>query len=628
MDFRASPPRALTYKTSTSAPSAQTHSSGRRKNNHTLSGDFGETTRVIYTALGPISKLQLFLPNQTGASGHESNLANPVFYFATVEYPLGQNSSPPSFTLNGQTRMQVGVTGSGVLTDVLGVSIPAGAQFAIRFGTYVAWQPASASLAVSAGGALAASTTYYYKFTSLIGGVESGPTAEYSATTTASNLTITATITPTVSPLGYDAIKVYRSTISGAEVYLGQIPYPGVTFVDSGLVPTVTGATPPYSSYCTYTFDSSVGSNMSTNSLIASGNGANVAIGSGALYAVGPNSTTVSTPNLLGDDVASFPVCGLGDSIEAGSNILNANQALGNATTNASWFGAALPQGTFNSFNLSLPTGTLQTIVGLAASGNLGASLRLRSLDFCSYVWSNLGTNDIVALGLTWQTVAANHLQVAKSMFLRGKRYYITTLLPRVSTTDNMITLSGQAVLATEAVRVNYNNWVYGGTQVDGSGNPVLSGGTASPYIAGYFDICAALGEVNSSGTATRNGGYWPVPASAAQTGQTLTGTPTTTALTVGAAAYTVHGLAGMVVKMTSGAALNSTSIIKDNTATGLTLTTALSATPAAGDTFSIYNTIGSDGTHPTLTGHTLIAAGANGAQGSIAFAAANFKGF
>jgi hypothetical protein len=171
------------------------------------------------------------------------------------------------------------------------------------------------------------------------------------------------------------------------------------------------------------------------------------------------------------------------------------------------------------------------------------------------------------------------------------------------------------------------------------AGTPVLTGGTPSPQVNGYFDLAAAAGEVNSSGVATANGGIWPVPA-ATYTGQILTGTPTATSLPVSGASYPVYGasspgLLGQAIVMTSGAANGQVAIISSNTATGITLyangangpsqvaVLGLTVAPSAGDTFSIIPVNTPDGIHPSYSANATIVSGAGSATGFQAWIAA-----
>jgi hypothetical protein len=650
--------------------------------NFSLSSQYCETTRIPFTTKGTISRIMLDIPSKIlNGTGAEINGYNKVFHYATLEY--GANSNPPYFTQNGQTLMISDPLGLGFLTDPLGVSMPAATTAAIRYATCVAWPPSSPAVAAAAGnvvsgGSLSPNTTYYYEMTNVKSGVESGPTSEVSATTGATlTLSMSVSWAATVSPLGADSTNIYRATTSGAEAYLANVPNPGLNYVDTGSIPTVSGKTPPVAQKYGYTRHLDTGLST-TNGTAGSCNGTQAlsVIGTGPLPIVGPapalGSCLVATPDVIvADDVSTTTICGLGDSITGGlgGQGFAANANLSTQVLN--WFTGGLPQGTFNSLNIGFPSTRISTLTN---SGSVtGSAERMRLLDFCSYIISNLSVNDVGA-GETWQAIAADQMQVAQGAYQRGKRYFVTTLTPYGTSTDNMLLQANFTPNANETtVRQPYNNWVRNGSLmtpaislpgasisgttltttnsptlsvnqilagpgvnglgapspgtyiVSGSGNtwtvsvsqtagaqnmtalafPVLSGGMPSPYIAGYFDLAASVPEMNSSGVATPNGGYWPPGILISGSAGTFSGTPTLTSLPVAGGAYAVDAIAGEVVKITSGAASGQSCVISANSATTLTCNAAstilLTTAPAAGDAFVLYNTASLEGVHPTL---------------------------
>ena len=195
-----------------------------------------------------------------------------------------------------------------------------------------------------------------------------------------------------------------------------------------------------------------------------------------------------------------------------------------------------------------------------------------------------------------------------------------------------------------EADRKLCNSWIRNGCQVDGSGNPVQSGGTSSPYIdaANFFDA-ASFVEVNASNVLTLNGGYWMVPTTQDQTGLVVSsatydgsvsgnnatsgaaGTITITTAPWTAGNLSQPGQGGKVIRMTGGSqagkvaviSLNSTNVIAlySPTLSGYTgapgaPVNPFTAAPAPGDTFEIWKVVSADGIHPPEYGQGLIATG------------------
>jgi hypothetical protein len=320
---------------------------------------------------------------------------------------------------------------------------------------------------------------------------------------------------------------------------------------------------------------------------------------------------------MLGDDTSSPTVLGMGDSLQHGVGISSTERG-DYGLHIANWFDAGLQAaGITNRNNYSIGGARISYMT----ANTTPSGARYLASTYSDYVVSNLVINDLNG-GQTWQQVAANHILLAKQFQARGTRYYITTCTPSTTSTDGWTTASGQTPIAIETARTNYNTWVRGGMQVDGSGAPVLSGGTPNTYIAGFYDQAAPI-EVNSSNVLTPNGGRFRAPAAAFSSG-TLTGSPTTTVLPCSGCTFPVAGAANSgiltyAVRITSGAASGQGCFVSTATATQITCyangsTTltgsalaGLTTTPAAGDTFSVYATNSVDGTHGTFSGYTTL---------------------
>jgi hypothetical protein len=141
---------------------------------------------------------------------------------------------------NSTTAFQVQNAGG---TDVLDADTTNG-----RVGVDVTFSPMSAPTGLvvgtaTSGGALTASTTYYYKVTAIdSANGETLPSTQASGTTTSSNLTLPINWTAVSGASGY---KIYSSTSSGTEIYLTTVLTN--SFTDNGSLSNnpYTSASPP-----------------------------------------------------------------------------------------------------------------------------------------------------------------------------------------------------------------------------------------------------------------------------------------------------------------------------------------------------------------------------------------------
>lgn len=580
--------------------------------------DFSSTSRSIYYTTGGLSVVKLFF-GSTQASAAEGG---GTFQASIVHTYLENANSLTPLTKNGVLDMVIpaSAVGGGAWSDEVGFYAPAASNFFAREFKRIPKFPTSPSVTAASGGGLTSGTTYFYVLTTVDDGLESSFSTEVSVTPSSSNLAASIAWT---APLFGQYVNIYRSTTTGTEKFLAQVPVQQVSYVDNGLYATST-ISPP-ASY-TYSAKRYVGTGESANTQYASGGmgGLDVSNAFGAITSLtGPVTAFMIAPTMIvGDDYRNIAVLGIGDSIEAGTGLGNMLAQFGQWFGN--WFDQAFPDNTYSgTANMAIASSQ----IGLTLLGSEPAYARLQMMQYADYLITNWGHNDLYVGHVTWQALATSHLELAKQFWQQGGRYVLCTLLPTPGTSDSYCTITGQTQASgtTETSRQNFNIWVRSGCQVDGTGAPVLTGGTKSPYIYNYFDLANVL-EVNSSNVITLNGGYLLSPTAPDYTGQILTGTPTTTAFTVGAANYPLRttpspGLVIKAVKMTSGSASGQSAEISVNTATTITLYAngsggsagvtvgGLTTTPATGDTFSIYTPYTQDGTHPSLAGHTLIGA-------------------
>ena len=593
------------------------------------SSDFSSTGRAVDTMQGNATLMQLQFDagsDVAGTVGNESQQLSPQIIRAWLEYPLG--TTPRPFSVGGQTEWVLKPGAAPVLTDILGAYIPDGAQYATRVFQRVAKKPQGTPTATAvAGGSLTSGQQLFFKITTLDNGCESNASTEVSVTPSGSNLSVALAWTPDTYQSG---ANIYVGTTSGANTYLMTVQGSAGGVVISSLVgqtsaaapttqPTLVGRRLHYSNL-----------DMSTTQNSGSGNGSNQ--GANASWAasagtnVGPSTVFMPAPSLvLANTDKDLSWGGMGDSIQMGAGCL-ASSGLGVNFSNqlASWFVSAMQARNLTWFNHSIGGAILANLVanGGATAGRLSKWLRPKRLI------SNMATNDLSA-GQTWQQVAANHLALAAIRYNAGRLTYLATNLPRVTTTNGCTTIAGQTATGSNAARINYNTWLRNGCQVDGAGAPVLTGGTPSPYITGVFDA-AALVEVDASNVLALNGGYWQAPTAPVYTGA-FTGTPTTSAQTVGTSSPTIptqsateNVIIAHVLKITSGAAAGQLALIKsctggvnmttyalnDTTYSGTTVAYGLATAPASGDTFEVWRTLCAEGLHPANAGHAQISAG------------------
>lgn len=147
---------------------------------------------------------------------------------------------------------------------------------------------------------------------------------------------------------------------------------------------------------------------------------------------------------------------------------------------------------------------------GERAAAITGPGYRGAFVDGATDVIYEYPTNDIFsgAGPLTAMQAANMAVHTARYYASRGARFYMSTIVPRNTSTDLWATLANQTLntaLTTE--RTTFNDWVRAGCPVDGSGNPVpagTAGATPSTYVTGYLEIADVVEN-------SRNDNKWKV---------------------------------------------------------------------------------------------------------------------
>lgn len=135
--------------------------------------------------------------------------------------------------------------------------------------------------------------------------------------------------------------------------------------------------------------------------------------------------------------------------------------------------------------------------------------IRYALLGACTDIIVEHGVNDLTSNPAnTFAIVAARlralHAQIAST--LPGVRIWQLTLPPSYTTSsDSFLTTAGQTLNPNRANYSAVNDWIRAGCPETG-GVPVTSGGTASPYLSGFFDIADQLETSRNSGIWRANG--------------------------------------------------------------------------------------------------------------------------
>lgn len=227
----------------------------------------------------------------------------------------------------------------------------------------------------------------------------------------------------------------------------------------------------------------------------------------------------------------------------------------------------------------------------------------IRTFEFATTALIEYGTNDL-ATGLTG--MKSNALIVANWFQARGIKVIWMTLLPKVTSTDNFVTVANQTPTINDSVRINFNNWLRDASTVG------FAQQTSSPSLATWWPAAEQV-EVDTTGALALNGGRWLAAFSISDVSGTLTSVTSAISVTDNTQTPTQDQYRGYSLLMTTGAAANSVQSLYGNTTGGRwDVVNSLSSTPAPGDSYRLYRPYTGDGTHPTTIGHMTIANGLN----------------
>ena len=232
------------------------------------------------------------------------------------------------------------------------------------------------------------------------------------------------------------------------------------------------------------------------------------------------------------------------------------------------------------------------TIASSAAGGKMAHRLNLFAVAGVDAVHSDFGTNDMSGASVM-TTIEANIQNVAQQLAAQGIRVYWSTVLPKITTTDNVATTAGQTAFNAKFAfdgpnggRDTVNDWI----RSDPAG------------MAGHIEAADYL-EPN------RYNGRWVVCGAtthAACSGElwTASGSPTTTLIPSNNNKANGYYNFGIIVWATGAKAGNSCNVTSSD-GSGNFVVTSCTPAPSAGDTFNAYlltSSMSTDGTHPRVT--------------------------
>jgi hypothetical protein len=297
----------------------------------------------------------------------------------------------------------------------------------------------------------------------------------------------------------------------------------------------------------------------------------------------------------------------LGDSIAAGTGDLPVFTVLALSTGG---FAMRALTGHAGAISIAIPSDSVTFFQTTS-----GSFRRLRSAQRCNSAIIEYGSNDIVG-SVTAAALEALNLNVATNLRRLGiAKVFLTTLIPRTTSTDGWATTANQTPLATESVRVAYNTWVRAGCPIDPTTLAAVAVGTSGALMAGssghpitnFFDTAATV-------ETSLNSGLW-LPCNRVTTGSMTAAANTLTS--AGASFVNTNQEVGgdkgtsftLMGAGAAGAVLGSDIGVVSSSTVALT-------TPGAGTTVSgAQLNIGvhtKDGVHPSTHGHYLMSAAIN----------------
>lgn len=317
--------------------------------------------------------------------------------------------------------------------------------------------------------------------------------------------------------------------------------------------------------------------------------------GPAALLGHADSASTAKSVLLLGDSIAAA----------AGDNALFSLPALG-----VGGFAIRALSGVTGLVNAGV-SGDLATI--FVSSG--GSQRRLSHANRCNTAIIEYGSNDLAG-GISAATLQAALLNIAKYVRRLGiSKAFLTTIVPRTTSTDSWTTTVNQTTLALESQRVIHNTWVRAGCPIDPTTLAAVTVGTSGALLAGSFGHpITGVFDTASKVESSLNSGFW-LPPGRVVTGSMTSGLGTLTSSTANfqTAIQELGGDKGAwCFLFGAGAAGAVLSTLITSVSSG-TLATILgvASTTVTNQPLAI-NVTTVDGIHPAARGHTLMSTAIN----------------
>jgi hypothetical protein len=219
-----------------------------------------------------------------------------------------------------------------------------------------------------------------------------------------------------------------------------------------------------------------------------------------------------------------------------------------------------------------------------------------------NYLNNDLG--DVSANNPSTVQLKADMVAAVKRWTDRGKTVIVTTITPRMTSTDGFTSTLNQTPRQDPDIRESVNDWLR-----DPAGLVAEVG--APEGMVRIWDIAGFVEATDEFGTPMPEG-YWK--AEPLMEDQGVVSSPinlSTASFRDRSRTWVENKYRGYTVMFLEGAAAMQSRTIRNNQQDGrFTVRTALKAVPAEGDHFGIFSGIlTSDGVHPTSDGHRMIAA-------------------
>lgn len=321
----------------------------------------------------------------------------------------------------------------------------------------------------------------------------------------------------------------------------------------------------------------------------------------GTPTSVNNDATQGKSVVIVGDSIAH----GQGDNTSTGGFI---NRNLTNARLAGGGFIARALYGNVGFTNLAIQTDEAAWFTAAAGHFRRARFIPAGTTLICEY-----GVNDVSA-GKTVAQLAALLITIWNYGKSRRVRAVIqTTITPTPTSTDLWQTVGNQTVGVHDTVRVGLNTWLRAGAPIDPVLLTYVAVGTAGALTMGQPNHpLTGVWEVAYTVESAPNSGLWAGALNARTVADGACTEPSTT-ITSATANFTAADVGRKIFLAGAGSAggLYGGVIAQVNSTTSVGCATA-TATTVSGASLTVSDPYTIDGIHPSVNGHTLIAAALN----------------